>query len=213
MNKPETYYSNARRGIAPLLPQSFSSVLDLGCGAGATLNWIGELYRPSRMVGVEIEPAEADRARSNGFEVHAGPLEVVLPTYRDRLGRFDVILALDVLEHLVDPWKALKVVAEFLNPGGVLVASTPNVRVARVVWNLAVRGEWRYEASGVLDRTHLRFFTRRGIEQMLSETFLVERVMPSLSSRGALLNRLSLGSMEEFLAVQYLVRARSLISA
>jgi len=75
--------------------------------------------------------------------------------------KFDVILALDVLEHLVDPWRVVRSISKLLTPEGVLIVSVPNLRHKSVIKDLVFHNEFRYTDAGILDRTHLRFFVRR----------------------------------------------------
>jgi 2-polyprenyl-3-methyl-5-hydroxy-6-metoxy-1,4-benzoquinol methylase len=134
-------------------------------------------------------------------------------------GRVDLLLLLDVLEHLHDPWTRLKEFMTFLAPGGVVIASIPNVRNAKVLMPLLVKGEWRYQDSGILDRTHLRFFTRRTVLELFAgagyEIQQIARTGPLQPSRiktvsggvAFLANMMLAGSLKDFIAHQYLVRA------
>jgi len=82
---------------------------------------------------------------------------------------FDTIITADFLEHLVNPWKALQRLRPLLRHGGALYASIPNARNLSLLANLA-RGSWPYKGSGIQDVTHLRFFTRSTLVEMLMET-------------------------------------------
>ena len=94
--------------------------------------------------------------------------EIDLPaTFKDE--RFDVVMFGDVLEHLLDPEAVLVKVVSLLNPDGYVVASIPNVAHASIVLNL-MAGEFKYTDLGLLDKTHLRFFTRSSIETMFRES-------------------------------------------
>jgi 2-polyprenyl-3-methyl-5-hydroxy-6-metoxy-1,4-benzoquinol methylase len=121
---------------------------------------------------------------------------------------FDCIVFNDVLEHVVDPWSMLDRAKERLAPGGRIVASIPNVRHYIVVRNLALRGRWDYADWGVLDRTHLRFFTRASIEELFEtadmaiETF--EPINPIKNLRSAFL----VGPFRDMRYLQYAVVAR-----
>lgn len=102
-------------------------------------------------------------------------------------GRFDVLIFNDVLEHMTDPWSTLRDSHQLLAEAGKVVVSLPNVRYWPVVMRLLVRGEFEYTDIGVLDRTHLRFFTRTSmIELMESSGFRVEQVSPINMIRGNL---------------------------
>ena len=158
-DKSESYFAHARKEIATLLPSQCGRVLEIGCGSGATLGWLRQSRRTSHTVGVEIAEAAANDAKANVDEVYCLDFErIELPAQN---ADFDVILCLDVLEHMVNPWGAVdRLVSRYLKSGGVLVVSLPNVRHYSVVLPLLFKGRWDYEDAGLLDRTHLRFFTR-----------------------------------------------------
>jgi 2-polyprenyl-3-methyl-5-hydroxy-6-metoxy-1,4-benzoquinol methylase len=127
---------------------------------------------------------------------------------------FDVVICGDVLEHLNDPWSVIKTVHQLLRRNGVLIASVPNVREVRTLYNIIVRGDFAYTDIGVLDRTHLRFFCRRNILALLTGAGgQVERISSDLNFKTNLRsrpNRLTFGLFQEFLATQYLVMVRKL---
>jgi len=156
------YWSNPREEVAGLVPQNARSVLDVGCAAGE----MGRLLKETgfqRVVGIERDPESAARARDVLDEVVEGDVErIELPFER---GSFDCIVFADVLEHLIEPQEVLRRFRDYLSPEGVVIASIPNVRFAGVIHNL-VEGSWRYTDAGILDRTHLRFFTFKEIERM-----------------------------------------------
>lgn len=209
--KPEGYFDRARREIEPLLPPHAAQVLEVGCGSGATLQWLKHSGRCHSTTGIEMQPQAAELARGRVDHLHVGDAEQLV-----RLGfsdaSFDLVLCLDVLEHLVDPWSLVVQVQRLLKPGGLLVASIPNVRHARVVLPLLLQGRWQYEDAGQLDRTHLRFFTRESALQLLQVPGLQlqewQRRMPPAASRSGVLNTLSLGLFKDFLAMSYLIACK-----
>jgi SAM-dependent methyltransferase len=155
--KSDDYFSFPRREIAKILPHRTNRVLELGCGTGETMRWIRVEHEVEYAVGIEMSPGIAERAASVFDVVQTGDVEAMeLP-----VGKFDLIVALDVLEHLVDPWSVVKRLHAALNPGGCIVASIPNVGHCSVCVPLMLRGRWNYAKGGLLDRTHLRFFTRQ----------------------------------------------------
>ena len=85
--------------------------------------------------------------------------------------RFDLVVLADVLEHLPDPWDALATCRQMLAPGGTVLLSVPNVSHYTVAWPLLL-GRWQYVDSGLLDRTHLRFFTPSSLADALSQAGL-----------------------------------------
>ena len=145
-------------------------VLELGCATGSATKVFQE--RGCSVTGIEIDPEAAQRAKEFADEVIVGDLDTM--DVRAALGdaTFDVIVAADVLEHLRDPSSCLQACLDHLAPGGEVVLSIPNV--AHVDVRLALlRGEFEYQSWGLLDGTHLRFFTRRTLGQFLSDNGLV----------------------------------------
>ena len=92
---------------------------------------------------------------------------------------FDCIVFNDVIEHVVDPWTMLRKAERHLAPDGLIVASIPNIRYYIVVRDLLLRGRWEYADWGVLDRTHLRFFTRESISRLFPDCgYTIEQLTP-----------------------------------
>jgi 2-polyprenyl-3-methyl-5-hydroxy-6-metoxy-1,4-benzoquinol methylase/glycosyltransferase involved in cell wall biosynthesis len=139
-------------------------VLEIGCGAGHMSNALKG--QACEVVGIEIDPEAAKRASAFCENVIVADLDYM--NFEEGLGddRFDVVVAADVLEHLKDPVTVLQNLREFLLPGGYLVVSVPNIAHASVRLAL-LAGRFPYGESGLLDRTHLRFFTRDTAEQLL----------------------------------------------
>jgi 2-polyprenyl-3-methyl-5-hydroxy-6-metoxy-1,4-benzoquinol methylase len=211
LTKPPFYFDNVRREIEPLLPAVSDRVLDVGCGAGATLQWLRQTGRCQVAVGIEMMESAAAVARERVDQVVVGDANILVES-AFAAQSFDLILCLDVLEHLIDPWSFLAKVQRLLKHGGLIVASVPNVRHLRVVLPLLLAGRWRYEASGILDRTHLRFFTRDSALELMSGSGLhvsqwCRRMPPALSKAG-LLNLATLGLARDLVAMGYLVAAR-----
>lgn len=156
------YYGLARLEMMALVPEGVESLLDVGCGDGAFLDAV-RAHRPAvRLRGIETEGAPARRARDRGLDVTHG----AFPDDLDPSERFDCMVFNDVLEHLIDPWGALRVARSRLRAGGYVVASIPNIRNLETLFTLVRGGHWDYADSGVLDRTHLRFFTRATILEL-----------------------------------------------
>ncbi|MBI4611251.1 MAG: methyltransferase domain-containing protein [Candidatus Rokubacteria bacterium] len=159
------YHSQPRPEVAALVPPSAHRILDVGCAGGA----LGRLLKDRGGVEVVGIEASADVAR-----VAAGHLDQVFCLDLDDIqslpfpdGWFDCIVCADVLEHLKDPELTLGVLLRYLSAEGRLVASIPNVRHSSVLLPLLVDGRWRYQPEGILDRTHLRFFTLAEILELL----------------------------------------------
>lgn len=147
-------YENPRAELQRHVPDGARRVLDLGCASGA----FGAALkaRGAAVVGVERDPEYAARARERLDEVLEADLDDLDP---GGLGTFDVLVAGDVLEHLVDPWTTLRRLAAVVEPGGVAIVSVPNVRHWETFWEIGVRGSFPRRNEGVFDHTHLRWFT------------------------------------------------------
>ncbi len=216
-DKQAAYFANARREIAPLLaqlPKRPLRVLELGCGTGATLAWLRSQTQVEHVSGVELFADAAQQAQQHAERILQGNLEQMLDagTLPFQAGEFDLILCMDVLEHLIDPWRVTRACAAWLRPGGVMIASIPNVRNWRALGPLLFAARWEYAEAGILDRTHLRFFTRASARALLSQAGLqieAEQRLPFAVSRKArLANWLSLGLLRDFLTLQFLLMAR-----
>lgn len=144
-------------------------VLEVGCSVGHVTEHL--VANGNDVVGIEIDPAAADEARRFATAVHVADLD---RTPLDELveGPFDVIVFGDVLEHLRDPSAALADAVRLLADEGHVVVSIPNVAHADVRLML-LEGRWEYQEHGLLDDTHLRFFTREGLHDLLAGCGLV----------------------------------------
>jgi SAM-dependent methyltransferase len=153
-------YENPREDVQALVPRGVKRVLDLGCSSGA----LGAALKErdgAEVVGIELEAEYAADAADRLDRVLVGNLEEIAARddLAQDLGRFDCLIAADVLEHLVDPWTALKRFAALLEPDGTAVISLPNVRHWETFWQLGRHGRWPRRGEGIFDRTHLRWFT------------------------------------------------------
>lgn len=200
----DAYYSHLRADFVNLFPEKASRVLDIGCATGQAL---GHFKRrgASQTVGIELRDDVADIARQSGNvdALHVGDFMALELPYTH--AHFDVILASFVLEHVPDPWAALSRIRSLLTPEGVLIASLPNVQHISVSIPLLLRGKWEYEAEGIMDRTHLRFFSRSTIQDMLRDSGLdaVEFKPEFAGLKNILLNRLTLGLFPDLFAYAF----------
>lgn len=158
----DPYYAE-RPEVAGLVPRSVASVVDLGCGPGLIGRGLKRARPTIEVRGIETNADEVAQARQHLDAAHAGTFEEGLPS---GWSRPDCLILADVLEHLQNPWATLSQWSEILLPGGYLVASVPNV-AHKSVWSQLLRGRWDYQDSGIMDRTHLRFFTRKTAIELL----------------------------------------------
>src|SRR6185437_8214721 len=202
------YFSTVRTEIEDLLPADAHRVLEVGCGAGATLAWLKQRWPDAWAAGADVNEEQVRRAAAHADQAERCDLDETLPSIAP--ATIDLLLCLDVLEHLRDPWAVLRGLAGLVRPGGRVIVSVPNVRHASVLLPLAARGRWRYGGSGILDQTHLRFFTREtAVELVRDAGFAVSAVRgvgTQPGRRGYLPNLLTLGLLRDFITRQYLVQ-------
>lgn len=166
------YARTQRSEVHDLLPSSARSFLDVGCSDGGFGAWLKARDPSATVWGVEVDPTRATVARRACDEVVVGAYPGALAQVPRT---FDCVTFNHVLEHLEDPWGALRRTHTVIAPGGCVVAVIPNVGYLLTVWDLAVRERWEYTDSGILDRTHLRFFTERSVRPLFESTgFRVE---------------------------------------
>jgi len=172
------------QGLLEMIATPPALVLDVGCFCGAVGAWLKQRYHGVRVVGVEPLGEAATQARSRLDVVLQGRLEDVdLSDAGVTPGTVDVIVLADVLEHMFDPWNALLKLRPLLKSGGIVLASIPNIRNLTILEHLA-QGDFPYAESGLLDVTHIRFFTWQGVQRLFSETgYRIEAVSRNLDSR------------------------------
>jgi O-antigen biosynthesis protein len=157
-------------GLIDMIVEPPRLVLDVGCYCGATGALIKERWPEAIVIGIEPLAEAADYA--------AGRIDRVLNCTLQEANfaeigiapnSFDAIIFADVLEHMYNPWSALEMAQTLLTEDGVVLASIPNVRNMGLINNL-VNGTWKYEGAGLLDVTHIRFFTLAQVREMFAQT-------------------------------------------
>lgn len=211
-NFDPAYYANARREIESLLPRQIGSVLEIGCSEGNTLLWLRDSKSIPVCQGIELIPEVAARAKAKGLDVVAANIELDGIPFETQ---YDLVLCLDVLEHLRDPWSSLRLILGAVKPGGYLITSIPNVNHISVVWDLLLHDSWKYSSTGILDKTHLRFFTRTTARELLADAGLELVQCKSTFARKThrRLNFLTAGLFKRFFSFQNIFLARKSDSA
>jgi len=171
-NKQNSYYGFARPEVVEAIVKNkipVGKVLEIGCAGGATGKNLKERLPVQSYVGIDISPEAADIAKNNLDRVIVANIENtdLASEHGLKAGEFDLLLALDVLEHLYDPWDSLAELSYYVKPGGYVVASLPNIQNITIVQDL-IKGNWQYQNAGILDATHLRFFTLETSQKMFS---------------------------------------------
>lgn len=219
------YHDNARIEIASFVNEAPGLVLDVGCGGGATGRVLKQKFPGVRVIGIESNPHAAAHARTVLDEVLDEPIDSapVLETVGDE--PIALLLLLDVLEHLYDPWRSLIKIRSWLTPETRVLASVPNIRNLVTLDDLAA-GRWEYGPNGVLDITHLRFFTKNTLRELFEETgydvldmvpifrpetvdhYILERQPGRLKTRNLSICVRDREDLEDLYAFQYVIDAR-----
>jgi len=197
------YYHELRLPMLSLIVGTPKRVLEIGCASGRTLAYLKD-RGTEYTVGVECSAEVAAEAKSRSLDrVIVADIESVELDLEP--ASFDLLITGHVLEHLVDPWKVLRKLSRLLRVQGQLVGALPNVRHYSVVVPLLLQGHWQYQPSGVMDWTHLRFFSRHAILDLLHNAgFQEARIVPELGgSRSRLANVLTCNMLRHFLCYAY----------
>lgn len=201
------YYSRQRTWPALFEIKHGGYYLDIGCGKGRLGVFLKKQFS-AKVTGIEIFAEYATEASKCLDEVLCGNIEnLELEEYTNK---FDHIIFSDSLEHLLDPASALMKARTMLRSDGALLLSIPNVRNFRVTFPLVFFGRFEYQDEGLLDRTHLRFFTLSSITNLMRQCgFEVESVKFDLpmSSKVGILNVLTLGIFHETLTSHFFIKA------
>lgn len=138
------------------------NILEIGCGTGATLLEIKSRYKNSNVYGIELNENVCEITKNN-CDLIIGNIENIDLPYKNDF--FDYIIFGDVIEHLNNPWEVLDRIKKYLKKDGFLIASIPNIMHVSIVKEL-IKGNFTYTSSGILDKTHLRFFTLKEIQRL-----------------------------------------------
>lgn len=175
---PATEIYNAH--VYDLVPASASKILEVGTGSGSLAAAIKKRNPTVEYVGVEISPEYVDLSRDRCDRVYLDNFEKPRYPLMQEIAKADCIVFSDVLEHFIDPWGVLEMLKAMMQPSACIVASIPNIQH----WSIQLRlnrGDWRYSESGLLDKTHLRFFTRETIVELFQTTgFNIEHIAPRI---------------------------------
>jgi len=198
-----------RPDLWPYVPLGSGRVLDVGCAIGDLGAALKEQGRAREAVGMELSPVAAALARERLDDVIEGDLETVEISYPD--GSFDVLIYADVLEHLKNPWAVAARHRRLLRPGGRIVVSLPNIGHYSTLLML-LRQQWQYQEMGIMDYTHLRFFTRPGVLDLARRAGYEQARLYRRGGEGPkqrLLRALTLGLSTDFFIPGFVLVARN----
>lgn len=170
MSSSSPYYQGARKEVARFLPEQYSRVLEVGCGEGG---FHVNLKQDCEHWGIEPVHRAADIARHRLHRVIEASYHEALDQLPDHY--FDLVICNDVVEHMVNPDELFSTIKRKISGKACLVGSIPNVRYIGNLFELLFLKDWRYKDDGILDRTHLRFFTDMSIRRLFGENgFMIE---------------------------------------
>jgi len=166
--------------VLDAVPDRARKILEIGTGTGALARQIARKLPGVDYVGVEISESYGQQARSFCSRVYVENFEDASAELLNELLDTDVVIFADVLEHFIDPWSTLERMRSMMRPGSYIISSMPNLQHWSIQYRL-MAGDFRYADTGLLDRTHLRFFTRQTMLEMFSNTgYSIEQVVPRI---------------------------------
>jgi methionine biosynthesis protein MetW len=208
-SKPPGYYDGPRKDMLKYIPQDTKTSLEIGCGSGEFSSLLKQQFNAETWA-IEINEEVARKAATKLDNVVIGDATESLNKMPD--SRFDCVILFDVLEHMNDPESLLSALKTKLTVNGVVIASIPNIRYYRIFMQLVIHGNWDYKNQGVLDRTHLRFYTYKSIVKMFDklgfEILRMEGIHPTSSRTYKILNIILLNSIADLRYKQFTVVAR-----
>lgn len=209
LSKPDSYYQFDRAELLTYIPGNIKKVLDVGCGAGN----FGALLKDKfgcEVWGIEISE-KAGEARQRIDKVINKSFETDIDELKGQL--FDVIFFNDVLEHLKEPQLILEQSQKYLKSEGFIFASIPNILYYPILITNIKKQDWKYESAGIMDETHLRFFTRKSIVRMFETCSMevqltegINRTNPSWKFK--LFNLLTGFKYDDMLFQQFVILAK-----
>jgi 2-polyprenyl-3-methyl-5-hydroxy-6-metoxy-1,4-benzoquinol methylase len=212
--KENSYFAQVRQDLVRLLPKdSTIKVLEIGAGAGDTLVFIKQNNLAREVVGVDIFPMPNSNQKNPAIDnfILCNIESDNLP-YQEEY--FDVVLCGDVVEHLVDPWQTIDKLSSYIKKGGRIIISTPNFRSLKNFYVIYIKGDFKYDpVGGPLDKTHLRFFCKKNIRELVETRYFDYESIWSINSFPEYrfrplvnyLNLLTFRLFEEWLVSQYIV--------
>lgn len=200
LTKNTDYFSLERQMFKNSVQDVNLKILDIGCGTGV----LGAFFKKNQncyVAGVEINQSAYELALQNLDTVIKGNFETLDLPFENNF--FDIVIMGDVLEHLVDPIRSIHKILPLINNQGKILITVPNVRNWRVVKSLVFNDNWQYADWGILDYTHMRFFTKKSLQFLLLkqniEIINIERLIQN-PSKSYIFNKLTFGIFEGFLA-------------
>jgi 2-polyprenyl-3-methyl-5-hydroxy-6-metoxy-1,4-benzoquinol methylase len=208
--KDPNYFSNIRKDLVNLIAPNAKNlkVLEVGAAYGETLFYLKQIGIAIEAIAVDLFEDQKNKQNYKQLDnfIFGNIEEVELNQYNNY---FDLILLPDVLEHLIEPGKVLNKLKNYLKQDGQILVSMPNIRHYSALKKIFIEGDFKYEESGIFDYTHMRFYCRKNIKDLIENSgFRVVKQQSSIKSYqgksfSKIFNLLTLGWFEEFLSYQY----------
>lgn len=208
--KAPDYFSNIRKDLINLIDANAKDlkILEVGAAYGETLYYLKQNGIAAEAVGVDIFEDEKNKQNYKPLDRFIfGDIEKIeLPEYNQY---FDLILLPDVLEHLFEPKSVLETLKKYLKEDGKIIVSMPNIRYYSALYKIVFKGDFKYEESGIFDYTHVRFYCRKNIQELLETAgYTILKQESSIKnyqgkSLSKLINLITFGIFEEFFSTQY----------
>ena len=203
------YYSQTRSEIIKFIPPTSKTILDVGTGEGE-FGYSLKKELDVEVWGIELNQNAYNKAKIRLDKVFYGKFEDVYTQIP--YNHFDVIVFNDVLEHMVDPFQVLECSKKLVREKGIVVASIPNVRFWGNLKGLLKNKDWKYMDGGILDITHLRFFTKKSMIRLFEDAgyliHKIEGINPTKSKNLKIFNFLFCGNLSDAKYSQYVCVAK-----
>lgn len=203
------YYCFERTELIPFIPEDTGRTLDVGCASGLFSEQLKRIFNAETW-GIEMVPEIASQAKSRMNHIFIGSFNEVYDNLPESY--FDCIFFNDVLEHMINPEECLMKIKKNLKEGKPVIASIPNIRHINILKELLLQKDWKYTDSGILDRTHLRFFTKKSIIRMFDDCGYKIMEIKGINKIGtycltSIINFLMLNTLEDIKYQQYVIVA------
>jgi SAM-dependent methyltransferase len=205
----DEYFNHKRSEVLEYFPEQADSLLDVGCGNGRTSFFLKETNNLNYVVGIENDPEAyllSTKLLDKVFRLDLNKIDNINTQIQER---FDCILMLDILEHLINPYVLLKDINNLLHDKGTLIISLPNVRHYSILYELLFKNNWEYSKEGILDYTHLRFFTLNSMINMIEAAgykILEYKSNKQFNRKFKIINWMLLNQISEFSHFQYIFK-------
>lgn len=209
-HKTPDYYTNTRNELLPFVPKNIKIVLDVGCGNGSFGYLLNRIFN-CLVHGIEPNSTSAKEASKKLTTVYHGYFDENYINSNER--KFDCIFFNDVLEHMLKPEAALDQAKHLLTKNGKIVASIPNIRFYPVILSLIRYKDFEYKDSGVLDKTHFRFFTKKSMIRLFENSGFKVEIIAGINKQKFkflnLINFILFNQLEDMSFPQYVIVARN----